>query len=181
MRDSYGAWAARWRVPLGFAFAIAFAVLSQPRQTLLAAGSLVALAGLVLRAVAAGYIEKNKTLATGGPFRYTRNPLYLGSFILGAGFMIAGASWILVIAFVLLFPLVYFPVMRREEVFLRGRFGEAFDAYAAQAPLWLPIPGRRAAGNGVFRWRQYLKNREYEAAAGWLAIFIFLTVKWMLR
>lgn len=181
MRDSYGAWAARWRVPLGFAFAIAYAVLSQPTQRLLAAGSLVAFAGLLLRAAAAGYIEKNNVLATGGPFRYTRNPLYLGSFILGAGFMIAGASWGLGVTFVLLFFMIYFPVMQREEEFLRGRFGLSFEAYAVQVPLLLPIPCRSAAGHGAFRWRQYCKNREYEAACGWFAVFIFLAVKWLIR
>ncbi|MGH9395438.1 MAG: methyltransferase family protein [Terriglobia bacterium] len=181
MRGSYGAWAARWRVPFGFVFAIAYAVLSQPTRELLVAGSLIALAGLILRALAAGYIEKNETLATGGPFRYTRNPLYLGSFILGAGFMIAGASWILGVAFVSLFLLVYIPVMQREEAFLRRQFGASFEVYAGRVPLLLPIPGRSIAGHGAFRWRQYRKNREYEAVCGWFVIFIFLTIKLMLR
>jgi protein-S-isoprenylcysteine O-methyltransferase Ste14 len=179
MGDSYGAWAARLRVPLGFAFAAAFAGLSHPTRALLIAGSLVALAGLWLRGLSAGYIRKNEELATGGPFRYTRNPLYLGSFILGLGFIIAGASLVLAMAFIVLFALIYIPVMRREAAYLRYLFGPSYDAYASQVSLFIPV--RRSKGQGKFQWRQYWKNREYEAALGWLAIFLFLTVKLMLR
>lgn len=181
MRGSYGAWAARWRVPLGFAFAIAFAVLSQPTRSLLTAGAIVALGGLMLRAIAAGHIEKNETLATSGPFQYTRNPLYLGTLILGAGFIIASASWVLAAAFVALFFSVYVPVMHREEQYLHGRFGAQFEAYAARVPLFVPAPGRRFPAENRFRWRQYVKNREYEAAGGWCVIFAFLLVKMILR
>lgn len=181
MRDSYSAWAARWRVPLGFAFAVAFALLSQPTRLLLTAGALISFAGLILRAAAAGHIEKNETLATSGPFRYTRNPLYLGTLILGAGFIIASASWVLAAAFVALFFSVYIPVMHREEQFLRIRFGAEFDAYAGRVPLFLPAPGRRFPAGNRFRGRQYINNREYEAAGGWCVIFIFLLVKLMVR
>lgn len=177
----YGAWAARWRVPLGFAFTIAYVVLSQPTRALLIAGCLVALAGLTLRSVAAGYIEKNQSLATSGPFRYSRNPLYLGTLILGSGFMIAGNSWILGLAFIALFLSIYFPVMRREEEFLRQRFGAEFEAYARRTPLFLPLPGRTPAARGAFSWRQYIKNREYQAACGWAAISLFLAIKLALR
>ncbi|MGH9354275.1 MAG: methyltransferase family protein [Terriglobia bacterium] len=181
MRSNYGAWAARLRVPLGFAFAIVFLILSRPTRKSIAAGILVAFAGILIRGLSAGYIEKNATLATAGPFRYSRNPLYLGSFILGAGFVIAGGSIPLGVAFVILFTLIYAPVMRREEAYLRHLFGPLYDAYARQAPLFIPIPGRASKGKGAFRWRQYWKNREYQAAIGWIVIFLFLIVKSMLR
>lgn len=179
MNRKYGDWAARWRVPLSFAFAVAYAVLSQPSRALLIAGGAVGLAGLALRGWAAGSVDKNESLATGGPFRYTRNPLYLGSFILGVGFMIAGASWALGIAFVALFILIYSPVMRREEEFLRQKFSAVYDEYARRVPSFLPAfrPGSR----GDFRWARYKKNREYEAALGYAAILIFLVIKLMLR
>lgn len=181
MRDSYGALAARLRVPLGFAFAATFLILSHPTRALLAAGSVVGFVGILIRGFSAGYIEKNATLATAGPFRYSRNPLYLGSFILGAGFIIAGGSIPLGVAFVILFTLIYLPVMRREEAYLRHLFGASFETYARQVPLFIPIPGRASKSKGAFRWRQYWKNREYQAAIGWIVIFLFLTVKSMLR
>ncbi len=172
-------WAARWRVPSGFAFAIAYLFLSRPTPRLLMAGSLVALAGLALRGLAAGYIEKGTKLATAGPYSYTRNPLYLGSLLLGAGFLIAARSWILAAAFCLLFPAIYLPVIKHEEAFLRQRF--EFDAYAHTVPLFFPLPGRRYHGNGTFRWRAYRRNREYNASIGYVALLAFLILKLVLR
>lgn len=181
MKDKYGAWAARWRVPLGFAFAAVYGILSQPRPRFLAVGGVVALAGLALRAVAAGYIAKGERLSTAGPFARSRNPLYLGSFVLGAGFMIASASWILAAAFPVVFVLVYYPVMRREEQFLRQKFGVEYDNYANIVPLFFPRPGRSFPNRGRFRRQLYRRNREYEAAAGYAAIMIFLVIKLLLR
>jgi protein-S-isoprenylcysteine O-methyltransferase Ste14 len=181
MKDRYKEWAARWRVSAGFAFAAVYAILSQPRMWFLVAGGSVALAGLAIRAVSAGYIVKGKRLSTTGPFARSRNPLYLGSFVLGLGFAIASASWILAAAVPALFALVYCPVMRREEEFLRRKFGAEYEAYARIVPLFFPRPGRRFQGEGKFRWELYRKNREYEAAAGYAAIILFLVVKMMLR
>lgn len=175
------AWAQKARVPLGFAFAVAFAVFCRPTRLSIIVGAPIALAGLALRAAAAGVIAKDSALATGGPFRYTRNPLYLGSFILGAGCVAAGASLPLAVAFVALFALIYAPVMRGESRHLRRLFGEAYDAYARRTPLFLPMPGRGSGGKGAFTWRRYRINREYQAAAGAAAIFIFLIAKSMLR
>lgn len=181
MPTDFGAWAARSRVLLGFAFALAFLILSRPTGASIVAGLPVAIAGLFIRGIAAGIIEKNATLATGGPFRYSRNPLYLGSFILGLGCVIAGASIPLTIAFVILFGLIYTPVMRREEAYLRHLFGPAYDAYARQTPIFFPVPGRASTGKAAFAWRRYWNNREYQAALGSVAIFLFLFVKSMLR
>ena len=59
---------ARWRVPLGFVLGVAYLVFAQPTWPLLIAGSLVALAGLGIRAYAAGHLEKDRNLAMGGPY-----------------------------------------------------------------------------------------------------------------
>jgi protein-S-isoprenylcysteine O-methyltransferase Ste14 len=178
---TYSAWAARLRVPLGFGFAVAYLLVSLPTLPLLIAGGLVALLGLALRAAAAGYIEKSRTLATAGPFACTRNPLYLGSLILGAGFMIAGGSWVLAIVFVGLFMLIYLPVMRAEENFLRQKFGPEFEEYARAVPLFLPQVRRCWRGKGSFQWMRYQANREYNAALGYVAMMIFLIIKLVLR
>ena len=132
MDNAYAAWAARWRVPLGFAMGIAFVILSQPNLTLLVTGGGIALLGLLLRAFAAGYLEKGRALAARGPYRYTRNPLYLGSFFMGVGFAIAARSWALGLGFLIFFLLIYWPVMRREEDFLRSQFGAEYDRYQAE-------------------------------------------------
>jgi protein-S-isoprenylcysteine O-methyltransferase Ste14 len=187
MDSGYAAWAARWRVPLGFAMGVAFVILSQPTLPLLVTGGGIALLGLLLRALAAGYLEKGRSLATGGPYRYTRNPLYLGSFFMGVGFAIAAGSWALGLAFLVFFLLVYWPVMRREEDFLRRQFSEGYDRYAASASLFFPTfvavfkVGQSFAPEEKFRWERYRKNREYEAALGYLTGLVFLAVKLRLR
>jgi Phospholipid methyltransferase len=178
---TYSTWAARWRVPLGFAFAAAYLLVSLPTRSLLIVGGLVAFLGLALRAVAAGFIEKSRTLATAGPFAYTRNPLYLGSLILGAGFMIAGGSWALGTVFVGLFMLIYLPVMRAEENFLQQKFGLEFEEYARLVPRFLPGVGQGWQGSGTFGWVRYRANREHNAALGYVALMLFLIIKLVLR
>lgn len=181
MDKEYGAWAARWRVPLGFVLGGAYLVFCQPSFWLLVAGGALALAGLLLRAWSAGYLVKNQTLATRGPYALTRNPLYLGSALMGWGFALAGGSWGLGAVFLAYFLAVYWPVMRREAQFLRGQFGEAYDRYAETVPLFFPKVRRAAAGSERFRWERYRKNREYEAALGCLVGMVFLTLKIWLR
>jgi len=187
MGSSYGDWAARSRVPLGFALGVAYLIFSQSTPRLLGAGAAIALLGLSVRAWAAGHLDKNRNLAVTGPYAYTRNPLYLGSLLMGLGFTVAGGSLALGIAFVALFALVYWPVMRREEGHLRRRFGETYDRYADVVPLLLPtrFARRRTFSSGSsgekFRWKRYKRNREYEAAAGYLAGIVFLALKMALR
>jgi len=183
MSEAYAAWAARWRVPLGFALGIAFVFLSHPTLAFLAAGAVVAFLGLSLRAYAAGCLEKSRELTTSGPYRYTRNPLYLGSFFMGLGFAVAAASWVLGLIFVCFFILIYVPVMRREENFLRRKFGEAYEQYARSASLFFPTFTARSkatvssASPDGFRWERYRRNHEYDAALGYLAGLVFLAIK----
>ena len=115
-----------------------------------------------------------------GPYACTRNPLYLGSALMGAGFALAGGSWILALACLVLFAAIYWPVIRREEEYLRCEFGEVYDRYAQRVPLFLPR-FRRPAGGEKFQWKQYRKNHEYEAFLGYLAVMIFLAFKIWLR
>ena len=90
-----GTWIQRWRVPLGFLCGAFFIAFARPRPLTLVIGGAIALLGLALRAWAAGHIRKNAALATSGPYSYTRNPLYLGSFLLGLGFTIASSQALL--------------------------------------------------------------------------------------
>jgi protein-S-isoprenylcysteine O-methyltransferase Ste14 len=184
MDSAYAAWAARWRVPLGFLLGLAYLVFSRPAVWILVAGGAVAAAGVALRAYAAGHLVKNQQLATSGPYACTRNPLYLGSALMGAGLALAGGNWILALACVVLFAAVYWPVIRREEAYLRREFGEVYENYARAVPLLLPrFPLRRRGepAGRKFLWKQYWKNREYEALLGYLAIIIFLAFKIRLR
>lgn len=175
-----GSWIQRWRVPLGFLCAAAFVILSRPRLTTLAIGFVVSLLGLAIRAWAAGHIRKNESLARSGPYAFTRNPLYLGSFILGLGFTIGAGRWVLGILFAALFLGIYLPVMRVESRTLAEMFGADYRQYALQVPLFFPrlTPYRFDAAPRVgFDRNLYLRYREYRAALGLLVAWLTLAIK----
>src|SRR5438477_2853994 len=129
--------ARRIRVPLGFALAAFFLWIARPTWNSILLGTLVAVPGILLRALASGHVKKNEELTTSGPYAHTRNPLYLGSLIMAAGFTIAARSlWVLFVTLIL-FVAIYLPVIRSEESFLRAKFS-AFDDYALHVPRLLP-------------------------------------------
>ncbi len=175
-----GTWVQRWRVPLGFLCGALFMVQAQPRPLTLALGGAVALVGLALRAWAAGHIRKNAALATSGPYAYTRNPLYLGSFLLGLGFTIASARLTLGVLFTALFLGIYLPVMRVESADLAEIFGQDYRRYAGAVPLFFPrlIPYRDEKTLGTkFDAALYLRYREYRAALGLIIAWSLLALK----
>jgi protein-S-isoprenylcysteine O-methyltransferase Ste14 len=168
---------ARLRVPSGFLLVAVFAWFSQPDVASLACGAPVALAGLALRGWAAGCLAKNQRLATGGPYAHTRNPLYIGTLLVAAGLAIAARSLGLGLLFAAVFLLVYLPVIQLEEQHLRQIFPE-YASYARLVPaLWPRLRGARGEDAGRFRWSLYLKNQEYQAAAGLAAGLLFLLWK----
>src|SRR3954454_23286849 len=128
---------ARLRVPSGFLIVIVFAWFSRPTPESMVWGIPISLCGLALRAWAAGCLAKNQQLATGGPYAYTRNPLYVGTLLVAAGLAIASRSVGLAILFAAVFLLVYLPVIQNEEQHLRKIFPE-YAGYAAQVPPLLP-------------------------------------------
>lgn len=173
-----GTWIQRWRVPLGFLCAALFIVFAHPRPVTLLIGALVSVVGLLIRAWASGHIQKNSKLATSGPYAYTRNPLYLGSFILGLGFTIAAGRWWLGLLFALLFLGIYFPVMRVESATMGQLFGDDFRNYSQAVPLFFPRPiPYRSPENTVFDPSLYLRYREYRAGLGLLVAWGLLVFK----
>ena len=91
------------------------------------------------------------------------------------------SQWLLGLALLVLFALVYWPVMLREEEFLRKEFGETFVRYAAAVPFFFPSLGRGKMRGEPFRWIQYRKNREYRALLGYAGGVAFLVAKMLLR
>jgi protein-S-isoprenylcysteine O-methyltransferase Ste14 len=167
-------------VPLGFACGALFIIFARPRPLSLAVGGVIALCGLGLRAWAAGHIRKNTRLAVSGPYAYTRNPLYLGSFILGIGFTVASAQPLLGLLFAALFLGIYLPVMRVEAETLAGLFGEDYKRYSGAVPLFIPrlFPFREERMPfEKFDAQLYLRYREYRAALGLLIAWSLLALK----
>jgi protein-S-isoprenylcysteine O-methyltransferase Ste14 len=167
----------RLRVPMGFAIAAAVLYLAKPTGTLILAGLPVALLGVILRAMAAGVIRKDATLTTAGPYAWTRNPLYLGSFILGLGFAVMSGSW-LASALIILPSFVIYPnVINKEEAHLQRLFPAEFREYCTKVPRFFP---RFQSGPASFSLKQYLANREYQTALGFGAMLAIFMLKWRL-
>jgi protein-S-isoprenylcysteine O-methyltransferase Ste14 len=168
----YADFAQRLRAPSGFVLAAAFVWLSSPTIGSLLWGAPVAVAGLLLRAWAAGHLAKNQSLATGGPYAFTRNPLYLGTLLVAAGLAIASREPALAALFTLAFALVYLPAIELEEQHLRKLFPE-YEEYARKVPR-LGVTLTPQPVTQRFSFALYLKNEEYKAAAG------FLLAVWLL-
>jgi len=170
----------RWRVPLGFVCAAIFFLLSRPRPLTLALGGAIALPGLALRAWATGHVRKNDALAVTGPYAHTRNPLYLGSFLIGVGFTVASGRFVLGFLFAALFLGIYVPVMRVESATLAELFGESYERYRKAVPLFLPrlSPYRdRTRHMASFDAALYKRYREYQAAMGLVIAWALLALK----
>ena len=156
----------RVRVPLGFVFAIVFVLFAKPTWMSLAIGSVVAVIGVLIRAWASGHIRKAKELAVSGPYAHTRNPLYVGSLLMGIGFTLAAGVWWLAVLFCVLFIGIYLPVMRVEAEDIRRIFGEEFDEYERNVPMLIPRITPWKSSNTAFDFELYLQYREYRAALG---------------
>ncbi|MBV9771829.1 MAG: isoprenylcysteine carboxylmethyltransferase family protein [Bryobacterales bacterium] len=166
---------ARLRVTCGFILVATFAVFSRPNLRSLVVGLAVSAIGLILRAWATGHVEKNIRLAESGPYAYVRNPLYIGTLLVAAGFVIASRQWLLALLFAAVFLFIYLPAIELEEQHLRKLFPD-FAAYARRVPaLWPTLtPVRRPER---FRWRLYIRNREYQALIGFLAGALYLIAR----
>ncbi len=141
-------------------------------------GTLLAAPGIVLRALASGHVKKNEELATSGPYAHTRNPLYLGSLIMAAGFAIASRSLWVAAIMLLMFFFIYLPVIQAEESFLQNAF-PAFAEYTQNVPRLLPRATAYGKSAVTFSPRLYWQHREYNAILGTVALMAALVAKLM--
>ncbi|MGH7663463.1 MAG: methyltransferase family protein [Gemmatimonadaceae bacterium] len=184
--------AGRIRLPIGFLLAALYLAFARPQPLTLLVGAAIALCGLAMRAWAAGHIVKNERLATTGPYAHTRNPLYLGSFLIAAGFAIA-AHWSLLLLVVAFFALIYIPTMERERARIREWFPDEYAEYERNVPAFVPRPlpwrdGAHKASSaaprvestrsdddeGGFSAVLYMRHGEWKAALGFVVAMAWL-------
>jgi protein-S-isoprenylcysteine O-methyltransferase Ste14 len=170
---------ARLRVPGGFLLAAVFVWFSRPTLQSLAIGLPVSILGMALRGWAAGCLAKNRELATGGPYAYTRNPLYVGTLLVAVGLVAAARSVWLGVLFAAVFLLIYLPVIQNEEQHLRRLFPE-YAEYAARVPALWPRLTKVEKRPNPFHMALYIRNQEYQAGAG-LAVGMLLLLWKALR
>jgi len=171
----WGRFARRIRIPLGFAFAVLYFWLARPAWISIGGGAAIVAAGLGLRAWASGHVSKAAEITQSGPYAYTRNPLYLGSIIVGIGFAVAALSPWIAVAMAVTFMVIYVPVIGWEERWLRANL-QGFEEYAARVPRLIPRM-TPAGAPGSFSRARYMKHREYNALLGAIAAIVALILK----
>jgi protein-S-isoprenylcysteine O-methyltransferase Ste14 len=179
-------WAAWLRVRLHFPLALVYLLLARPAPTLLASGLGVVLVGLLVRAWAAGHLHKESGVTVTGPYAHVRHPLYLGTILILAGFVIAaGSLWIaaMIAAFFIFF---YLPVFRREEQERVSGVPDLYELYRALVPALIPrfSPARfrqpGADADRRFSFGQYRVNQEWQAAVGCAVLLLLLVGRMLL-
>jgi len=151
-----------------------FALLAEPRPLLFVAGVVVALAGMLVRLHASGFIVKNKQLATDGPYAIVRHPLYTGNLLLLAGFTVASGLWwapLLAIAF---WWFWYPPAIDYEDRKLGRIFGQEWQQWARTVPAVIP---RRVALPATYGWSFGTSLRQN--AEPLVAAFVMVWLGWM--
>lgn len=166
-----------YRTKLGFVFVILFIVMAKPEIIGMLVGIPVGIMGLLIRLWASGYIRKNKELSTEGPYSYTRNPLYLGSFFIGLGVSIMGSCIIFILLFLSGFYIVYSSVIESEEKNLIELFGGSFLDYKSKVPAFFPLL-KPVKISKDFDIKLVVKHEEYNAWLGFAAVIIIVYLKY---
>lgn len=164
----------KWRVRSGFLGIILAVILSQPNPYSILGGTIITLAGLMMRTWACGYLRKEKELTISGPYRYTRNPLYFGNLILGIGIVVGSYSLWMLFIFSVYFLVFYPVVISQEKSRLKDLFPKEYEEFGQKVPLFFPSlkPSIPSMGS-TFSWKLYRRNRESRALYG---AIIFWTI-----
>jgi protein-S-isoprenylcysteine O-methyltransferase Ste14 len=120
---------------------VLYAATAAPLPALAAVGLPIAAAGAFVRLYASGFIVKNRELATDGPYRFVRHPLYSGNILLVIGFAIAGSRWWGIPLAVFFFWFYYPTAIEYEDRKLHRIFGAAWEQWSARTPALMPRLG----------------------------------------
>jgi protein-S-isoprenylcysteine O-methyltransferase Ste14 len=117
---------------------------------------------------------KERSLVTAGPYALTRNPLYLGTFLIGAG-IAANSGWpILLAVFVPLFVVAHFLIIRWEESKLIDEFPGQFPRYTAEVPRLFPGLRRSSVRTGSFDLPTMIRTMEPIKTAGFIVVLVLM-------
>jgi len=160
----------------------------QTEKWIYVAGFVIALSGQVIRALTIGlaYIVRGgrgkkvyaKTLVKDGIFAHCRNPLYLGNILIVSGLGVVADSTVFYFIGIPFFVLSYMAIIKAEESYLSGKFGEEYREYCGKVNSLIPdLSGIRTTLQSMtFNWRRLLV-KEYGTTYAWITVMILLIVK----
>jgi protein-S-isoprenylcysteine O-methyltransferase Ste14 len=168
---------------------LAALVLASPSTASFLAGAAIVLAGEAVRFWGVAYagvttrttsVGANK-LVTDGPYRYVRNPLYIGNFLMSLGWTVMAWPWMpwMLLVVLVFFSVQYSCIVDLEEEFLSGKFGAEYDDFRKRVPRWIPrLTPDPGAGKITPEWRRALRSeRNTLQAVGVIAILIWIRWK----
>lgn len=164
---------------LAFLFAIAVFYFGIKSESVFYPAISVIFLGEVIRIWAAGYLRKKKVLSVVGPYRYVRNPLYVGSFFIGIGFGLFIRNFYVLFSIIILFAVIYTLKINSEEKNLEAIFGEQYLEYKRKVNRWLPEfkPYRIINEEGKFDIKlAIIKNKEYNSILGCLGMIVLILI-----
>lgn len=195
--EAQGQFLFRWRGPLPFLLlplaALAMAesgtvleqTLGEAVEDAVGAFSLVvSLLGVLVRVATVGFVphgtsgrntaqQRAEALNTTGIYSVTRNPLYLGNFLVLLGLAMNTQVWWFAFVTCFCFMLYYERIILKEEAFLQEKFGADYADWAAKTPAFLPNPRLWRAPELPFSLRTAIRreyNGLYVVAAGFTVI-----------
>lgn len=122
--------------------------------------------GQAIRLWSSGHLVKSEELITSGPFRWVRNPLYVGSFIVALGYCAMTGGWLVWALVVPLFVVTHSSAVFWEERLLRELYGESFTVYCSRVPRWFPRIPKGFGPGKPFSWTQAKNNTEFRTMLG---------------
>lgn len=126
------------KVPL-FLGGLLLVIFARPKPLGTVVGTILVFWGEAIRIWAAGHLQKNEVLTVTGPYAYVKNPLYIGSILIAAGFCILADNVYLLAAAMFMFCFHYIPYKKRVEGDrLKRIFGQTYEDYDAKVPDYLP-------------------------------------------
>ena len=148
------------RIPL-YIGAILLIVFARPHSTGILIGLFLIFLGEMIRIWAAGHLQKNEMLTVSGPYSYVKNPLYIGSILITAGFCILADNIYLLAAATFMFCFHYIPYKKRVEGDrLKKIFGSQYEDYDEKVPEYLPRWTPYSKERVPWRFKSFIENSE---------------------
>lgn len=165
------------RIPIGFLAGFLFIWRAEPTVASYVAGTVIIILGELIRFISSGTLKKFEGVTRNGMYRYTRNPLYIGSFLLGTGACVMGLDPLFSTVFFVFYIILYSRVILREEKYLVGRYGDDYMQYLQEVPRLIPRTLNLSYILSNTSPALAIKNKEGKTLLGIAAILLIILAK----
>jgi len=170
-------------------FVLILLIFSKPNVHLIIFGTLLILFGEFIRIMSVGYsgeIERSPrivadSLVTAGPYAHVRNPIYIGNYFWGLGFVFVFNVWLpyIIVLYTLGFIIQYWLIVREEENYLERKFGQAYLLYKSKVHSFIPrISVYENASPHRFNLKSALRS-EKDTFKVLSALYLIITLRWI--